>query len=201
MRPCKWMILKLASIIYTEISLAYLETIWKLVYTVCNDYAWGKCYILLLNWSGCTYTYSQVPDCPLYFNLSCQVAGTGFAITYSIVLFFPIFDQVPCESHLQKQNKQLHFPSPFPVPLSGATLRDFLSTHSQLKVKIVKLRFSGKGSMWSKLVIKKKKALNFLLSDLNETWKRAVHSSVDEKAKVTFRLALFMFETLSSCSL
>lgn len=36
----------------------------------------------------------------VFLPLSCQVAGTGFAITYSIVLFFPIFDQVPCESHL-----------------------------------------------------------------------------------------------------
>lgn len=83
----------------------------------------------------------------MFSSLSCQVAGTGFAITYSIVLFFPIFDQVPCESHLKKQNKWLHFPSPFPVPLSGATLRDFLSTHSRLKVKIIKLQCSAKGSM------------------------------------------------------
>lgn len=61
------------------------------------------------------------------------MAGTGFAITYSIVLFFPAFDPVECESHLKKQTKALPFPSPFPILFSGAALRDFLSTHSQLQ--------------------------------------------------------------------
>lgn len=85
----------------------------------------------------------------VFSSPSCQVAETGFAITYPIVLFFPICDQVPCEYHLNKQTKPLHFPSSFPVPLSGATLRDFLSTHRRLKVQIIKLQFSGKGSMQS----------------------------------------------------
>lgn len=149
MPQCKQMILKLASIIYGKISSDYLETIWELVYTLCNYCAWGKCYTVLLQGSGCTYIYSRVCDCPLCFHLSCQVAGTGFAITCSIVLFFPICDKVPCEYHLNKQTKPLHFPSSFPVPLSGATLRDFLSTQRRLKVQIVKLQFSGKGLVQS----------------------------------------------------
>lgn len=150
MPQCKQMILRLASIIYTKISSDYLETIWELVCTLCNYCAWGKCYTVLLQGSGCTYIYSWVCDLSSVFSsLLCQVAGTEFAITYSIVLFFPICDQVPCEYHLNKQNKPLHFPFSFPVPLSGATLRDFLSTHRRLKVQIVKLQFSGKGSVQS----------------------------------------------------
>lgn len=121
--------------------------IWELMYTLCNTCAWGNATLSCCSkWLHlCLFPGLWLSS--VFSSLSCQVAGTGFVITYSIVLFFPICDQVPCEYHLDKQTKPLHFPSSFPVPLSGATPRDFLSTHRRLKVQIVKLQFSGKGSM------------------------------------------------------
>lgn len=114
----------------------------------------------------------------------------------------PIFDQVPCESHLKKHNKLLHFPSLFPVPLSGATLRDFLSTHSRLKVKIVKLHFSLKGSMHLKLGNenkKKKVKISFFLVLLKHESEQCLLLWMRKKT-VTFRPALFRFGILSICS-
>lgn len=195
---CKQMILKLASVIYTKIS-----------FRLSWDYLGTGLHIMQL------LCLRQVLHCPVagkwlhlhlfpglwlssvFSSCSCQVAGTGLAIIYSIVLFFPICDQVPCEYHLNKQTKPLHFPSSFPVPLSGATLRDFLSTHRWLKVQIVELQFSSKGSMQSKLVIKKPKKPKpscFLILIKDESgqytglWVR--------KQIVTFRLAISMSENI-----
>lgn len=146
----KKMILKLVSIIYTKISSDYLEISgnWSIHCAITVLEAMLHCPVAGKWLHLCLFLGLWLSS--VFSSLSCQVAGTGFVITYSIVLFFPICDQVPCEYHLDKQTKPLHFPSSFPVPLSGATPRDFLSTHRRLKVQIVKLQFSGKGSMQSK---------------------------------------------------
>lgn len=82
---CKQMILKLASIIYIKISSDYLETIWELVYTLCNFCAWGKCY------KSCCREVAEPTFIPRFVTVLCFHLSHARWLGLALQLLIPLF--------------------------------------------------------------------------------------------------------------